>query len=215
MGSPGGPRGGWACLCVVAAESTLVRTHRLSFCYGEESILIYLILSKKKNKNKKTNSRGMDGECQPVGFAPHPCLDSLAPMNVHDHNTTHPRSNISSLCACWLLSHFSCVQPFVTLRTLALWAPLSMGFSRQEYWSGLPCLLQGDLLDPGIELISPAAPASAGGFFSTEHKIYVISYYLLFSENNKHIEIKNRSNHLARACCGAFQKLTTWWEMDL
>ena len=47
MGSPGGPQGGWACLCVVAAESTLVRAHCLSFCYGEESILIYLILSKK------------------------------------------------------------------------------------------------------------------------------------------------------------------------
>ena len=40
--------------------------------------------------------------------------------------------------------------------------PLSMGFSRQEYWSGLPCPLPGDLPDPGIEPVSPASPALAG-----------------------------------------------------
>ena len=38
-------------------------------------------------------------------------------------------------------------------------APLSMGFSRQEYWSGLPCPPPGDLPDPGIELTSPVSPA--------------------------------------------------------
>ena len=38
-------------------------------------------------------------------------------------------------------------------------APLSMGFSRQEYWSGLPCPSLGDLPDPGIEPVSPVAPA--------------------------------------------------------
>jgi len=48
---------------------------------------------------------------------------------------------------------------------LAHQAPLSMGFSRQEYWSGLPFLLLGDLLDPGIE---PESPALAGGFFTAE-----------------------------------------------
>ena len=45
--------------------------------------------------------------------------------------------------------------------------PLSMMFSRQEYWSGLPCLLPGDLLDPGIEPVSLMSPALAGGFFTT------------------------------------------------
>ena len=44
-------------------------------------------------------------------------------------------------------------------------APLSMGFSRQEYRSGWPCLSPGDLPDPGIE---PVSPALAGGFFTTE-----------------------------------------------
>ena len=44
-------------------------------------------------------------------------------------------------------------------------ASLSMGFPKQEYWSGLPLLSPRDLLDPGIE---PTSPASAGGFFTTE-----------------------------------------------
>ena len=42
-----------------------------------------------------------------------------------------------------------------------------MGFSRQEYWSGLPCPPAGDLPDPGIELESLTSPALAGGFFTT------------------------------------------------
>ena len=46
----------------------------------------------------------------------------------------------------------SCVRLFATPWTVAHQAPLSMGFSRQEYWSGLPFLFPGDLPDPGIEL---------------------------------------------------------------
>ena len=47
------------------------------------------------------------------------------------------------------------VQPFVTLCTVAYQAPPSMGFSRQEYWSGLLFPSPGDIPDPGIELRSP------------------------------------------------------------
>ena len=50
----------------------------------------------------------------------------------------------------------SCVRLFVTPGTVAFQAPLSMAFSRQEYWSGLPCPPTGDLSDPGIEARSPA-----------------------------------------------------------
>ena len=42
-----------------------------------------------------------------------------------------------------------------------------MGFSRQEYWSGLPLLTPGDLHDPGITPLSLVSPALAGGFFTT------------------------------------------------
>ncbi|CAI9158760.1 unnamed protein product [Rangifer tarandus platyrhynchus] len=51
--------------------------------------------------------------------------------------------------------------------TAARQAPLPMGFSRQEYWSGLPCPPPGDLPDPGIEPTSLMSPALAGGFFTT------------------------------------------------
>ena len=58
-----------------------------------------------------------------------------------------------------------CVSNSATPGTVAHQAPLSMGFSRQEYWSGLPFPSPGDLSDPGIE---PASPALAGGFRITE-----------------------------------------------
>ena len=56
---------------------------------------------------------------------------------------------------------------FATLWTVAHQAPLSMKFSRQEYWSGLPFPPPGDLPDPGIEPASLISPALAGGFFTT------------------------------------------------
>ena len=62
--------------------------------------------------------------------------------------------------------HFGHVRLFATLWNLAHQAPLSMGFSRQEYWSGLPCPPPGDLLDPGIEPGSLDSPTLAGGFFT-------------------------------------------------
>ena len=65
-------------------------------------------------------------------------------------------------CTC-VLSHIS-QQLFATPWTVAHQAPLSMGFSRQEYWSGLPCPPPEDLPDLGIE---PTSPALAGGFFTT------------------------------------------------
>ena len=64
-----------------------------------------------------------------------------------------------------LLSHSGVFDSFAALWTLARQAPLSMGFSRQEYWSGLPCPSPGDLPNAGIK---PASPALAGGFFTTE-----------------------------------------------
>ena len=65
-----------------------------------------------------------------------------------------------------MLSHFSHVQLFETISTVACQAPLSMGFSSQEYWSGLPFPTPGDLPDLGIELIFPVYPALAGRFFT-------------------------------------------------
>ena len=63
-----------------------------------------------------------------------------------------------------MLTH---VQLFVTLWTVACQAPMSMGFSTQDYWSGLPCLPSGDLPDSGMESVSRRFPALAGRFFTT------------------------------------------------
>ena len=61
-----------------------------------------------------------------------------------------------------MLSHFSRVQRCVTLCTAACQTPLSMGFSRQEYWGGLPCPHPpGDLPNPGIEPRSPTLQADS------------------------------------------------------
>ena len=73
----------------------------------------------------------------------------------------------------WCISSFSSVQLlssvqlFATLWTVAYQAPLSMGFSRQEYWSGLPCPSPGHLPRPGIKPASLMSPALADGFFTT------------------------------------------------
>ena len=62
------------------------------------------------------------------------------------------------VCTC-MLSCFSRVQLYVTLWTVARQVPLSMGFSRQESWSGLPCPPPGDFPNPGIEPLSLMSPA--------------------------------------------------------
>ena len=65
------------------------------------------------------------------------------------------------------LNHFSCVQLFVTPWTVSHQTPLSMQFSRQEYWSGLPFPPPGDLPNPGTEPLSLRSPELACGFFTT------------------------------------------------
>ena len=67
------------------------------------------------------------------------------------------------MCVC-VLSHFSYVLLFATPWTVAHQAPLSVGFSRQEYWSGLPFPSPGDLPDPGIEPRSPALQTDSSLF---------------------------------------------------
>ena len=71
------------------------------------------------------------------------------------------------LHAC-MLSRFNRVRLFAILRSVAHWAPPSMGFSRQEYWSGLPFSSLGDLPNPRTEPGSPVSPTLAGEFFTAE-----------------------------------------------
>ena len=79
------------------------------------------------------------------------------------------------MCAC-MPSHFSCFQLFMTLWIVAHQPPLSMVFSRQEYWSGLPCHPPGDLPNPGIEPTSLTSPPLAGHCFITSATWVVVSH---------------------------------------
>ena len=75
--------------------------------------------------------------------------------------------NIVCVCVCVCARMLSCVPLFKTPWTITHQAPLSMGFSKQEYWSGLPFPTPGNLPDLGIEPTSLTSPALAGKFFTT------------------------------------------------
>ena len=81
------------------------------------------------------------------------------PYNSSEVSSRRDEAYPSNEHACCMLSHFSSVHPFETSWTVVPQAPLSMEFSRQEYWSELPRPPPGDLLDSGIEPTSPAPPA--------------------------------------------------------
>ena len=85
---------------------------------------------------------------------------------VHLHTYVYRRKHTvlfsMSVCVCLVVSNF-----FVILWTIACQAPLSIRFSRQECWSGLPCPTPGDLPELGIEPTSLAFPVLAGEFFTT------------------------------------------------
>ena len=67
----------------------------------------------------------------------------------------------------YMLSHFSRVQLFATVWTTVRQTPVSLGFSRQQYWNGLPCPPPEYLPDLGIEPTSLLSPALAGRFCTT------------------------------------------------
>ena len=79
------------------------------------------------------------------------CMDGFPPLD-----TSH--AIMAAVSEVKLLNH---VRLFATPWTVACQAPLSMGFSRQEYWSGLPFPSPGDLSDSGIEPRSPSLQADA------------------------------------------------------
>ena len=96
------------------------------------------------------------------------------------------------MCCARLLSH---VRLFVTPWTAARQAPLSLGFSRQEYWSGLPCPPPGDLPNPGIE---PRSPALQVDSLPTELPGKPI------------IHNKTRKSSQENACLRLYQELQSW-----
>ena len=98
-----------------------------------------------------------------------------------------------------MLNHFSCVQLCASLWTETHQAPLSMGFSRQEYWSGLPFVSPGDLPDPGIKPISLRSPASACRFFTTSAiwEAHILQY--IYTESH-HVVHRNLHGIVCQLC---------------
>ena len=104
------------------------------------------------------------------------CEEQQCGKNDFWRNTLqHPKKNTYFSSTIWhwvfptlmwvcMLSHFNRIQLFATLWTVALQAPLSMGLSRQEYWSGLLYPPPGDLPNPGIEPTSLMSLALARGY---------------------------------------------------
>ena len=125
---------------------------------------------------EKSQGLGTTGLCDPAHPCSHalgaqlPASPSIASAFAFDGAVVgtplqRPLRNLSdTMRVCLLLSR---VQLFATPWTVARQAPLSMGFSRQEYWSGLPFPPPGDLPDPEMTPAFPVTPATAGGFFTT------------------------------------------------
>ena len=95
-----------------------------------------------------------------------------------------------------VLSHFSRVHLFATPWTIAQ-APLSMGFSRQEHWSGLSCPSPGNLPDPRIEPVSLTFPALSGELFTTSATWGAFNGYE-FEQSSGNIEGQG-----SLACCSS------------
>ena len=121
---------------------------------------------------------------------------------------------VSPNSACW---HFSCVRLFATLRTIARWSPLSMGFFRQEHWNGLLCPPPGNLPNPGIKPASLPFPSLADWLFTInatwealvnlkESSFLVLSSVQLFT----HVQL---SATPWTAACQAYLSITNRWSL--
>ena len=108
------------------------------------------------------------------------------------------------------LSHFSHVQLFAILWTVTHQAPLSMGFSRQDYWSGLPCPPPGELLNPRIEFASPVSPALQVDSSPLTHQgsallpLYVSQIFSTTMNAKNMFELYSGDTRLMVVCFGGF-----------
>ena len=113
--------------------------------------------------------------------------------------------NFESLKEHMQAKSLSRIQLFVTQRTVACQAPLSMGFPRKEFWSGLPCLPPGDLPNPGIEPTSVPHP----------HPLYHWHHLGGPSQSNK-IHLYKYASYTTHTHTGWEQvHCFTWWKLVL
>ena len=108
------------------------------------------------------------------------CQETIVKFNIQlilrTQNSLSLYCKNGQLLSMCVLNCISCVQLFATLWMVARQAPLSMGFSRQEFWNRLPCPTPGDLPDSGIEPASLTSPELTGEFFPTSATWTLITY---------------------------------------
>ena len=128
----------------------------LFVCFGVQPINNVVIVSGEQRRDSAANVH--------VSFLPQTPLPCRLPYNIEQSSMCYTVGPgwLSILNMLLLPRRVSCAW-----WTGAHQAPLSMGFSRQEYWSGLPCSHPGDLPDPGVEPASLMSPELAGRFFTT------------------------------------------------
>ena len=119
---------------------------------------LWTLWSCKKGPNTPALTKSCDSVSQSCPLSATPwaaaCQASLSSTKRADGQKCD-----TALRLCMRVLSRSVVYDSATLWTVARQAPLSMGFSKQEYWSALPCLPPGDLPNPGIKPTSPEAPA--------------------------------------------------------
>ena len=152
---------------------------------GVSCVLIYLILTIGKDSISafyRWENRGTEIFSHLLKVSQ--LVSSLA--GIYQSGSTAHMLNLHP--AVYMLSHFSRVWLFVTWWTVAYQAPLSMEFSRQEDWGGLPCPPPGDLSDPRIEPASPATPALQTESLSLSHQgspnlhptLFLLFFFLIY-----------------------------------
>ena len=138
-----------------------------------------VLLKRQHGSSPSLSSSPHPGECRPDGSYPGPCRGGQDARDSRGHNSFTEYSwpyrpdfygremNVHPVCACYVCSVTHPCPTLVTPQTIARQGPLSMEFSGQEYWSGLPFPSPGDLPDPGTKPESLLSPALAGRFFIT------------------------------------------------
>ena len=151
----------WA-VSIWTSPSVLVNhCMQIFFTSHPVSEYLYLFLSKRWGEDALSVCGDQLMDEEQTHWSVYSASDALEPLSPSGACWDHD----SWLQCTQLLSY---VPIFETSWTVAHEALLSMEFSRQEYWSGLPFPTSGDLPDPGFKSLSPASPALAGRFFTTE-----------------------------------------------
>ena len=134
----------WVCIRILLRNALRSRTFR-----GSRSAISHRRLEQTPEQSGLKNQKSLS------------CKSPYEPTKF-----SHPLVQAFLNCA-HVLSRFSHVWLFATPWAVACQAPLSVGFSRPEYWSGLPCPPPMDLPNPGMESLYLISPALAGRLFTT------------------------------------------------